>query len=220
MEKGGMTFGVIQMSAARQKALARVIGMLRQQEARALEVGSYEGSSALVISHVLGNRGGGSLLCVDPWEPYFLGEPAQGENVKQMDRDLASGDAFDRFKANIAHAHDKAPISFVRSTLKDAGIKGEFDFVFIDGCHRYTEVRQDLETAKPMVSEGGILAGDDLEKQGADVYEDVKNGREQDMYKQCHAGVTCAVWETFGRVFCDSGIWAVRRTKQGWERPC
>jgi predicted O-methyltransferase YrrM len=142
------------------------------------------------------------------------------ENTKAMDRDLASGVVFERFNANIKHAHPEAPITFQRKKSADAFayIPGLFDFIFLDGCHRYTEVCSDILYARRSVRVGGILAGDDLERQGKNVYDHVYPWREQDTFEDCHAGVTCAVWEAFGEVFCDRGIWAVRRADARWER--
>lgn len=211
-----MNFGVRQMTPQRLAVLGELVASL-PGPVRALEVGSYEGASALAISHAIGERGG-EVVCVDPWAPYFSGEPMD-ERTAAMEADLASGAVFDRFRQNIGSAHPLAPIRYVRATLKDARVTGAFDFVFIDACHRYSAVVQDIAIAMPLVRLGGILAGDDLEKQGADAYREAQEGREQDMFRGYHAGVTCAVWEAFGEVWCDEGVWAVRRTASGWCRP-
>jgi predicted O-methyltransferase YrrM len=209
------------MSDQRLDALARLVGRLSPVCTEVLEVGSYEGRSALMISNTIGNRGTGSVLCIDPWRPYLSGEPDMKQNVMQMEQDLSSGEVFQRFLSNIEHAHQKAPIKYLKGTLDTVYIdisKRKFDMVFIDGCHHYQEVRLDISLARSLVRVGGILSGDDLEKQGQKIYDEVKGETQRDTFKGCHPGVTCAVWENFGEVFCDQGIWAVKRTIDGWER--
>jgi predicted O-methyltransferase YrrM len=217
-------FGVVQMIPKRKEALARLVGKLDGDFIRAIEVGSYEGASALVIADAIADRGreGGTLICVDPWKPYFSSEPTMTRGVKQMESDLEDGTAFNRFLGNIKHAPDSVRVHFSIGTL--AEIISEVsdisvDFIFLDGCHRYTEAKSDIENAKPLVRVGGILCGDDLERKGKIVYEKVYPGREQDMFEGCHAGVTCAVWESFGDVYDDCGIWAMQRTADGWAKP-
>jgi len=43
--------------------------------------------------------------------------------------------------------------------FRDAGNK--FDFVYIDACHRYGSIKQDIELWAPLVRAGGLLAGHD-----------------------------------------------------------
>ena len=44
-----------------------------------------------------------------------------------------------------------------------------FDIAFIDGDHAYTAVLRDLQAACELIRDGGILCGDDLELQIAEI---------------------------------------------------
>ena len=68
-------FGVRQASSTRLNVLVKFVARLARDGARflnVLEVGSYEGESALFWSRSGGELlpDGGSVTCVDPWVPY------------------------------------------------------------------------------------------------------------------------------------------------------
>ena len=215
-------FGVSQTTGNRLKVIEDLIAKLPPGYVNALEVGSYEGRSALAISAAIGARGGpgGHLVCVDPWKPYLGNEPPGIEVMNRMDADLESGAVFERFKQNIKHAHPLAQISHRVGSLGEFNLPTrDFNFVYIDGCHRYSAVKRDLEIARYLVVHGGILCGDDLERQGCDAAKEAEPVCERDASDDWHPGVTRAVWETFGQVWCEDGVWAVRRALWSWEVP-
>lgn len=106
-------------------------------------------------------------------------------------------------------------------TLQD----GEFNFVYIDGSHVYSQVIRDLENGARLCSVGGVLCGDDLELQQSQI--DVPHAEEnkgkdyildRKSNKPFHPGVTLAVWEFFGgEVSSRDGFWAMRKTESGWQ---
>jgi len=109
---------------------------------------------------------------------------------------------------------------------------GQFDLVFVDGAHTYHQVLQDLTNSARLLRDGGILCGDDLELQAAqvdmqftlqntqsDFIQDPKTG------KWYHPGVTRALAGYFGHqeVSAWEGFWAMRVRGTGgdevnWER--
>jgi SAM-dependent methyltransferase len=110
----------------------------------------------------------------------------------------------------------------VLPTLRD----GDFDVVFLDGDHTFASVEADIGEAKRLVREGGIICGDDLERQadecdpetlarliasGADSADDKGSG------ESFHPGVTVAVGEALGHVSAWDGFWAVRRREDSFE---
>lgn len=189
------------------------------QEVHVLEVGAYLGQSALTWNRAIAGNipKGGSILCVDPWQPFLHEEDvAQGTLYKQTQNSLKEG-AFEQFQKNIALGDAKAPIRFFRGTL--ASLLAErpflppFDLVYIDGSHYYEDVKEDLRLARTLVAEEGFLCGDDLECQfnAVDQEECINNGH-RDFINGYHPGVTRAVWEFFGgEVWCSQGIWVMRR---------
>lgn len=226
-------FGVRQASSTRLNVLVKLVARLASDGARSLhvlEVGSYEGESALFWSRSVGELlpDGGSVTCVDPWLPYYSQQEAEaGEGYRRMAEDLASGEAHRRFGENIREAHPRAPIRAVRATLADAlelaHAPRAFGIVYVDGNHRLSAVSRDLALAQPLVLPGGYLCGDDLERQLQDFgpveVQAARENAEFDYYHEYHPGVTLAVDAAFGRVWSEHGVWAVRRSLTGqWEK--
>jgi hypothetical protein len=211
-----MEFGVAQLSGDRSLVLAKIVKGVGGKTIKALEVGSYEGGSAVTISHAIGEKYKlGAVTCIDPWKPYLEGHGGVGT---QMDSELASGAVFERFKRNITHAHEKAPISYYVGTLREVLpliSKQKFDLIFIDGAHSYEPVFEDLRLAAPLLRKGGILCGDDLETQSGDI---TIEAAKSEWNGHCHPGVTKAVWDFFGRtIWAEHAVWAVRKKLNGWE---
>lgn len=112
---------------------------------------------------------------------------SQGENAESMLKTLnisliylidpylerVNGEVYQGIKENhdialkrMAKYKDK--IWFVHLKSKDASkqlskfMGGKIDFVYIDGCHKYKEVKEDMEAWFPLVKKGGIMAGHDI----------------------------------------------------------
>lgn len=182
-----------------------------------LEIGSYEGESAISWSRSLAALcGGGTVLCVDPWKPYHSErEVVDEDSFSRMDKDLASGAVFERFQNNIRQAPASAPISYFRGTLADIPqslVAGGFDLVYIDGDHRYSSVKEDIRRSLALLHPRGYLCGDDLEielLQGSS--EESYARAHQDNDTGQHLGVSLAVMELLGKVDLRyRGAWAVR----------
>lgn len=227
-----LEFGVVQTSHSRMAQLASLLTWRRASgwpDCRVLEVGSYEGASALSLSAFIGAAfpAGGSVLCVDPWQPYHTPEQiAAGHLYLRMDEELRSGLVFERFKRNAASCHPRAPISYLRGTLGqvktmfDAAFFGAFDLIFIDGDHTYNSVRRDILEAMPMVRDGGLLCGDDFEMSFAPEEADYLRGLASVDYHEgsFHPGVSLAILELFdNKVWRAHGIWAVLKAAGGWS---
>lgn len=184
-----------------------------------MEIGSFEGQSALVWSHAIAEYfpEGGSVLCVDPWKPYHSEHQlGQGTIYGEMDAMLRSGDAYTAFLENIKEAHEKCPIRHLRGTLEEMlpGLPNElFGLVYVDGDHRYSAVIKDLQLAEALVRPAGIMCGDDLERQFDRDHPqpEMALADTDDFVANFHPGVTKAVYEMFGTVWCRAAVWAVRR---------
>jgi hypothetical protein len=219
--------GVAQGGFGRHGVLNALVKCLQRPRVTVLEVGSYEGQSALIWSAAIAEHcpAGGSVLCVDPWSPLYLKDLLRfGAAYVRMEEALRDGSAYQRFCRNAALADPRVPISHLRGSLNEVyeQLSGRtFDIVYVDGDHRASAVRSDLEMARALVSVGGILCGDDLELQGGDC--DLPAAMaiaETKDYVGYHPGVTVAVWETFGRVWERNGAWAVQKVSdQVWLPP-
>ncbi len=222
-------FGISQGDGTRLAVLDRLIAKLAvgASKLKVLEVGSYEGRSALAFSASIVQycEHGGTVVCVDPWKPYLPEEDVQSNDTcRLMEADLKAGTVFNRFVSNTKQADQKAPISFYVGTLSGALplLSGEqFDLVYIDGSHAYADVFNDISAAKTLVKVGGILCGDDLERQlnqcDPDRVEKISHREYADGF---HPGVTLAVWRAFGRVWCEEGVWAMQKgVDHKWSSP-
>lgn len=203
----------------RHDAIRRLFTSLKLDNAHILEIGSYEGASALLWSELAGGcKLGGSVTCIDTWAPYFSYEQAQAnEQYKQIDRDLRDGSVFSRFKHNIKFGHPKAPISYFQGTsqaiYKQNVLTPQFfDIVYVDGSHAYKDVLLDIHTALIYVKDGGIICGDDLEKKyKSEDQEFLEQHKNKDYIHGFHPGVTLAVFHSFGNnIHLDNGVWSCR----------
>ena len=192
---------------------------------RLLEVGSWCGASTVLCAKAIARHGGekiaaaSSILCIDPWESYFVPSDLQrADHYRAMDEAAKSGLAYQAFLHNIAEAsrrfgvqieHRKGLSSDVLPTLAP----GAFNFIYIDGSHYYDAVIGDLQMAARLLAERGFMCGDDLERQASEVSKehiatDTARGADGKIY---HPGVTFAVAEFFGgKVSAYDGFWIMQ----------
>ena len=126
------------------------------------EIGVWKGGfSEQILSVVKPKR----LHLIDPWA-YQNGEEfshalyggVQGEDQRRMDGVYRS--VVDRFGWFITHEVveiNRGKSSEVLAQFPD----GYFDWVYVDGDHRYEAVLLDLELAHRKLKPNGIVAGDD-----------------------------------------------------------
>jgi predicted O-methyltransferase YrrM len=116
--------------------------------ARALEIGSHIGSSALFLCAGL-RHCGGSLICVDTWMNQTMPE---GER-----------DTFSLFRENTRLYSDMiTPIRKFSSELSSDDIEGELDLAFIDGDHSEEAVRRDFHFVAQRLKLGGWIVFHDV----------------------------------------------------------
>jgi predicted O-methyltransferase YrrM len=210
-------------------ALVALVGR-RGRPVRILEVGSWVGFTALTFAYAAANLSdeSGQVLCVDRWEPYFGEADASDEHYAAMDRIARSGLAHDLFLHNVATGPKNVSIETLRgssSAILPTLTAGSFDLVYLDGSHYYEDVRHDILNAMPLVRDGGVLCGDDLNLELADVDEAmVRANLSRDGFHEpaggrfLHPGVTLAVAETFGRVSYTAPTWYMRKVGPRFER--
>ena len=121
-----------------------------------LEIGSFEGRSAVWITqHMM--EDGGELVCIDTWEGGDEHTP----------EDMAGTE--ERFHQNITLVRSKFPnraVVSLRSTSVEglAGLiahKKQFDFIYIDGSHLAKDVLTDACMAWPLLKTEGFMVFDD-----------------------------------------------------------
>lgn len=146
--------------AAAMYSFARVL----PADATCVEIGSWQGKSAVVIASALKATGGdGELWCIDPFncdgDPLYL----------QAREKLGNPDMLDSWKKNIKAADLEAwayPIRGYSNVVWDQWTARPdaplIDLLFIDGDHRYAGVKRDILQWGQLVKPGGIMALHDV----------------------------------------------------------
>jgi len=120
-----------------------------------LEIGSYEGNSALYVSTKFPHS---YVFCVDLWKGV--------EEYKEKDFSIIEKN-FDLNLKNLSNVHKIKSTSdgfFTTNKIK-------YDFIYVDGNHKFDYVLRDCENAWKFLNEGGYLVCDDYIWH---YYEDVK----------------------------------------------
>jgi hypothetical protein len=129
---------------------AAVLARLATGARRVVELGVYEGSSALVFCRALGR--GAELHLVDPFiEAVGPGQLRPGWHANQRATRLALG---------RAACHDGPRLCWHVARSQDVGRQwsGTVDLVFVDGDHSPQGCREDWEAWRPHVRPGGAVA--------------------------------------------------------------
>jgi predicted O-methyltransferase YrrM len=120
-----------------------------------LEIGSYEGNSALYVSTNFLNS---NVTCVDLWQDV---EEYKGKDFNIIEKN---------FDLNLKGLSN---INKIKSTSDDFFIKNTimYDFIYIDGNHKFDYVLRDCENAWRFLNDDGFLVCDDYIW---DYYKDIK----------------------------------------------
>jgi predicted O-methyltransferase YrrM len=135
---------------------AEFLRPLRSMPVRVLEIGSWEGRSALFFLHYFSRS---QVVCVDTFGGNI-------EHARNPHFAALVGDTERRFDANVAAfaarvEKIKGPSAEVLPQLGIAARR--FDVVYVDGSHRAADVYSDGTLAWPMLARNGILIFDDYE---------------------------------------------------------
>lgn len=145
-----------------------------------IEIGSFAGNSTEIFIKYFNN-----VTCIDPWENLGMLQKYDMTKVEEQFNKRVLNKFY-----NIQKVKDRA--DNVVNNFEDESM----DFIYIDGCHTYECVKQDISLWWSKVKVDGFLGGHD--------YKD--NGK--------HPGVKKAVDEFFNRqpdkIFKDTS-WIVRK---------
>ena len=126
---------------------------LAQAASRSLviaELGSWKGRSTIALAQ----NTPGVVFAIDVWEDNPLA--AMGTGVR--------GSIFHEFQENTRGIPNICPIVATTKqafyVLQDAAVR--FDMIFIDACHDFEHVKQDIENWSRLLSKEGILCGHDF----------------------------------------------------------
>ncbi|RTL77241.1 MAG: class I SAM-dependent methyltransferase [Bradyrhizobiaceae bacterium] len=128
----------------------------RDKSARILEIGSYEGRSAVFFLNYLPRS---TIVCVDVFSVYEFAK-AWPDIVAQLPRIER------RFDRNVREFGSRVKKIKANSTdlLKQLRFRfRSFDIIYIDGDHRAKAAHDDCMLSWPLLSEGGVMIIDDYE---------------------------------------------------------
>lgn len=193
-----------------------------------LEVGSWAGAS--VNTWDTASLHLAQFTVVDQWAPYF--NDRSSETYCIMDEAARSGQIEALFRHNMKVLGIDRRLEIIkgdsRGILPAMSPESNFDIVFVDGNHQYEFIRADIIHAMPLVKEGGILCGDDLQLQLTQIQEWIPQHHqalEQGKAHIClpgdisyHPGVTQAVAEIFGQVNSADRLWAMQKVNGAWAQ--
>lgn len=117
-----------------------------------IQIGNFFGDSTLSF---INTNAFDKLYCIDPYIPNFdPDDQSTGNLVVQAEKVFEN-----RFK------NDKRVIKIKKKSVEAVDLFQDesIDFIYIDGCHRYENVKQDLNNYYPKIKKGGMICGHDYD---------------------------------------------------------
>ena len=139
--------------------LAKTIKNKLGDELSIVEVGSYQGESTEIISK---NFPDSKINAVDIWEKYIEDISGNGTitySLENQELELIEAEEIftKRFENNNNVIKNKMSSIDFSKTIEDKSI----DFIYIDGNHQYSSVKDDIMTWMPKIKDTGIISGHD-----------------------------------------------------------
>jgi predicted O-methyltransferase YrrM len=131
----------------------RMLSPLRDRSLRILEIGSWEGRSALFFLNFFPHS---TIVCVDT----FVGSSEETHRYL-LKEGLAIEGCFDRNLADYARRVEKIKNRSAPALERMIAEGRKFDLIYIDGDHTYDGVMSDSTGAWGLVAAGGIIIWDD-----------------------------------------------------------
>jgi predicted O-methyltransferase YrrM len=133
----------------------RVLDPYKSRPMEILEVGSWEGRSAIAFLEILPLS---RITCVDQFagSPNHLHDPAMQETLARLETRF--DDNTSAYGSRLRKIKDRSAAGLDRLTLEGH----RFDMVYVDGSHRRDDVLADSFAAWRLLKIGGLLIFDDL----------------------------------------------------------
>jgi hypothetical protein len=121
-----------------------------------IEIGSFAGEASRIFASSGKFK---KLYCVDPWKNGYDRKDVASKVVAKYEKE------FDKVAKQYPCIEKVKLSSDEALTL----FTDKVDFVYIDGCHTYEQVKKDIQNYMPKVKTGGIIAGHDYMEEWAGV---------------------------------------------------
>ena len=124
-----------------------------------VEIGTYQGASAIVMAHALKARGGGHLITIDPAFRQGGAEVIDADDQPPKTHALDLHGLLDTISAQKLDGYISIVPDYSENALKRWDGK-EIDLLYVDGAHTFSAVKVDCGWLK-YVKPGGLAAFDD-----------------------------------------------------------
>lgn len=130
----------------------RWLAEFKDKPCNALEIGSFEGRSALWLCDAILTHPESRLTCVDAYNPSF--SPSIAATINQA-------------KANFLHntksLREEGKITHFCMTSQEylLNTPASFDLIYVDGCHKSSAVLTDAVLCWPKLRKQGLMIFDD-----------------------------------------------------------
>jgi predicted O-methyltransferase YrrM len=135
-----------------------LLAPFRDSPARMLEIGSWEGRSALFFLNYLPQV---QLTCVDTFAGGQEHQEAAARNAEDAQLLRTVEDRFDSNTGAFSSRLEKIKAPSVDALVQLGVAERRFDIAYIDGGHRAREVYADSALTWPLMAQGGLVIFDD-----------------------------------------------------------
>lgn len=160
------------------KILSLMLAFAKMPAGDIIEIGSYWGKSAYILSHLAYHYAIGNVLTIDPWKTEFAIQKESPDVLQHIDQGFDWELIFQGFKINML-ACAKANFSYFRGTSEQAQqhyrnnnqfitpefgeitFSGQVACIHIDGNHDSVAVQRDYRLWRPHIAPGGWIILDD-----------------------------------------------------------
>ena len=140
------------------------VAMLRTlpQNSVCAEIGVYRGAFSRIIMDVVNPK---SLYLIDPWQwkkQWYVKHSVEELESMRTGENTPEGDSL--YEAVAKLFRNKPEVKILRAPSVEASAQfqnAHFDWIFIDGDHRYEPCRDDIRHWWPKLKLGGFICGDD-----------------------------------------------------------
>jgi predicted O-methyltransferase YrrM len=124
-------------------------------ELNIVEIGSYCGASSEIIASTFPKS---IINCVDPWEKYIEEGSTYDLDNQELELKEAEG-IFNSIQVEYPNIKKNKMSSLEYAKFVE---DKSLDFIYIDGNHQYSSVKEDIQVWYNKIKPGGIISGHDF----------------------------------------------------------
>jgi hypothetical protein len=163
-------FNIVIMRTEEAKKGLRALVQELPLNAEVVEIGSYAGESAEIFIRCGKLK---QLWCVDPWQNDYDGNDKASYTCPMQ----VVEQCFDKMRENLPILGGRDCVTKLKMTSQQASTIFEpasLDFVYIDGCHLFESVMEDLTLWLPKIRPNGLIGGHDFAEWYPDIMKAVR----------------------------------------------